>query len=322
MIAEVLNASTRRKMLLHGKKRRAKLFKDWQTANPTLVDSVADDIMAYHVQYEYVAEAARDAKPRLEAPAPATNKGKSHKVAVDAAEPTPGSPKKYAALSCQVNIIINSAQLVVVRAGGGTTTFMHLLARHMLPTKGFIAYPDRWRVRYADTTPRIFNTTVMENLKFGNNYDHSEDEINGLLGYIGADSLIDQGDREVGFNGCKLSLTERVMVSVARILLSSPDLVLICSGIETLLPDQQLKIMKVFHDLIEHRGLPCLSSEMSNTPTHLKKRKTVIVSTKTQRIMDLADVVIPPFGSIASASAEDAREDPPPAPGADSYCSP
>ena len=31
MIAEVLNASTRRKMPLHGKKRRAKLFKDWQT---------------------------------------------------------------------------------------------------------------------------------------------------------------------------------------------------------------------------------------------------------------------------------------------------
>ena len=80
--------------------------------------------------------------------------------------------------------------------------------------------------------------------------------------------------------------------------------------------------MKVFHDLIEHRGLPCLSSEMSNTPTHLKKRKTAIVSTKIQRIMDLADVVIPPFGSIASASAKDAREVPPPAPAVDSDCSP
>ena len=35
--------------------------------------------------------------------------------------------------------------------------------------------------------------------------------------------------------------------------------------------------MKVLHEMVEARGVPCLTTELDGTPTHLKKRKTVIL---------------------------------------------
>ena len=70
---------------------------------------------------------------------------------------------------------LDSGALYAVRSdkGVGKSTFLRLIARQLVPTKGFITFPDRWRVRLVDT-PIIFSSSVLENLRFGNNFDHPE----------------------------------------------------------------------------------------------------------------------------------------------------
>ena len=52
------------------------------------------------------------------------------------------------------------------------------------------------------------------------------------------------------------------------------------------------KIIAVFCELIDNRGLPCLESELGETPLALRKIKTVILSSKLHHVIDLADSVL------------------------------
>ena len=52
------------------------------------------------------------------------------------------------------------------------------------------------------------------------------------------------------------------------------------------------RVIKVLHELIDNRGLPCLESEIGESPLALRKVKTVIISSKLHHVVDLADSVL------------------------------
>ena len=98
----------------------------------------------------------------------------------------------------------------------GKATMLKLLGRLLEPTKGFVHYPSHWRVRYLDQA-ELFNRTVMENLRFGNNFEHTEDEIWELCRELGLSAhLMRNGNLQVGRSGCNVAMSDRVVIALAR----------------------------------------------------------------------------------------------------------
>lgn len=68
---------------------------------------------------------------------------------------------------------------LVGEGSSGKTTLLRLLARQHIPSSGWISYPEYWRVRYLDAIdpPYFFKGTMKENLKFGNQHEHTDKEV-------------------------------------------------------------------------------------------------------------------------------------------------
>jgi len=209
-----------------------------------------------------------------------------------------------------ISLEVEAGQLVAVSgpAAFGKTTFMQLMARIFIPSTGMILYPTRWRVRFADV-PRLFDRDLMYNLKFGNQCEHPEEEIWALCEQVGLSSeLMGQGGVDVGTMGEKLALSDRVCISIIRTLLSSVDLLLLANSLDALGEAHALKVMGVFQELIHHRGLPVLKTEMARTPPHLKKKKTIFISTKLPILEHECDstIFLKPIAGSAPIAGENA----------------
>ena len=138
---------------------------------------------------------------------------------------------------------IDGGQVIVLTCGGsgstGKKTLLRLLARHFIPRKGFIYYPERWRTRYIDAQPFFFKGSLMKNLRFGNFINHTDEEIWTLCRRVGLrEGLIGNPDIELGLNGEKMSTTDQALLTIVRTLLSSADLIL-CSNLLDVLSEER-----------------------------------------------------------------------------------
>ena len=81
----------------------------------------------------------------------------------------------------EVSAVIEGGSIIALTGAGaaGKTTFLRILGRQLFPTKGFLAYPGRWQVRFLDNTSSqmFFRGTLIANLRFGNMIEHEETEI-------------------------------------------------------------------------------------------------------------------------------------------------
>ena len=93
----------------------------------------------------------------------------------------------------------------------------------------------------------------------------------------------------IGLNGEMLSQTNRALLTIARALLSSADLFLICNLLDILGPELGMHVMSVLKVLTKTRSLQELATEHDSSPPHLKKMKTVIFSTKLKELHNAAD---------------------------------
>ena len=150
------------------------------------------------------------------------------------------------------------------------------MARFLLPTKGIIWYPDNLRVRYLNDQPVLFSADLMTNLKFGNQKPHTDEEIWAVCKHLKLSSgLIGKGNASVGNRGLKLSVSDRIIIGMARALLSSVDLLLISNSFDMLGILESQYILSVLKQWIDERGLFLLSGD--NPPgvaVNLKKKKT------------------------------------------------
>lgn len=95
---------------------------------------------------------------------------------------------------------------------------------------------------------------------------------------------------QIGLNGDKLSKTDRSLLSIACALLSSVDLLIIQNVFDGLGPQHGCDVFFILKKFIENRGLPnILKTETNRIPFHLRKKKTIIFSTKVKSLLKMAD---------------------------------
>ena len=206
-----------------------------------------------------------------------------------------GSRTHHPVLPDNLNFTVEPGQMVALTgsSASGKATLLSLIAGTFIPTKGFSYRPSNWRVRFADGVPLLYDATLMYNLRFGEFVEHPEKEIWALCAKLGlSHDLLGDAEFDVGFMGEKIPYSDRVVVQIARILLSSVDLVLLAGSLDGIGERHMERVIKVLHELIDNRGLPCLESEIGESPLALRKVKTVIISSKLHHVVDLADSVL------------------------------
>lgn len=263
-VSALLNSDTRRADLHHSAKHRGKLMIE------AIADGVLEEdderVVAHNLCYTYV-----DMTTLLKLP-----------------------------IIPNISFSFESGQILALdatRAGTGNRTLLKLLARQLEPQKGFVSYPPYWRVRLLAMPPLLANGTLRENLLFGVRARIVDAEVIELCerlkmsAYLVHDLRTTGGSVQLGGMGEKLCLTDRVMITIARAILSNVDLLLIHGLMDIIGTTFMQNTMAVLKEMVLHRGLPLLRTEMMKTPEHLKKIKTIIISTKLDTVMAQSDNV-------------------------------
>jgi ATP-binding cassette subfamily C protein len=129
---------------------------------------------------------------------------------------------------------------IVGASGSGKTTLAQIIAGFYIPNDGELLFDGvssdkigldviRGNVYMVLQSPMMFNETIRFNLTFGK--DISDDEIEKALhiAQLGEflDSLEKGIDTEVGKNGIKLSGGQRQRLSIARMIIAKPNIVIL-----------------------------------------------------------------------------------------------
>ncbi len=140
---------------------------------------------------------------------------------------------------------------LVGATGSGKSTIVNLLCRFYEPQNGRILfngsdytqmtqYAVQSRIGMVLQTPHLFSGTVRENLRYGH-LDASDEEITAAAKLAGAHDFIitlENGyDEEVGEGGNLLSVGQKQLLSLARAILSQPDIFIMdeaTSSVDTL----------------------------------------------------------------------------------------
>jgi ATP-binding cassette, subfamily B, bacterial len=140
---------------------------------------------------------------------------------------------------------------IVGPTGGGKTTIVNLLCRFYEPKRGVIRIGGRdyteftlnsiqSRIGIVLQTPHLFSGTVRENIRYGR-LDANNEDIEQAARLAGAHDFIitlNKGyDEEVGEGGNMLSVGQKQLISLARAVLSEPELFIMdeaTSSVDTL----------------------------------------------------------------------------------------
>jgi len=326
-ISSMLNAPTRRKQLLQGRQRRVRILTKLREEDPEF-QFHPQAITVYNVEFDYKHRDIGNSskyEPKYE-PAKTKRreccKWKSEEVPADQpdwqeegvgleilkdGEEMAMEGNLYVDLGHigPFNMVLEQGQIICIQGGGSTgkKTLLKLLARFLLPSAGIVWYPENLRVRYVAEDPILFNMSLMENLKFGNQKPHTVEEIWECCRIFGlSQKLLGKADLKVGYRGVKISMSDRIIVSICRAFLSSVDLLLLSNSLDMLGIEDSTACFEAMRCWVENRGLPCLSQENpEGVSTALKKRKTAFFVSKSVDMENQADAII----NIASSSYDD-----------------
>lgn len=283
-ISELLNAPTRRKALLKARERRQRILSELKDADENFSFDPAC-ISVYKVEFNYALAQANE-MPAFAVKDKTGDKETDNLLQIQESKATVGP----------ITMVIEQGQIVCIHSGAsaGKKTFLQLLGRSLLPTQGIVWYPDNLRVRLIPGDPLLFNGTLMENLKFGNQKQHTEEEIWECCRLVGVEEeLVGRSDFPVGHNGQKLSLSNRLYICLARALLSSVDLLLISNTLDVLGNEDSTAFVGLLKKWRDNRGMPCLSQDSpAGVDVSLLKKKTVFYVTKNVALETVADAVM------------------------------
>lgn len=288
-IAALLNADTKRKMLWRARKRREKGLKDLGAAPDVTAGACpgSDSIGIYDLSFTYPPRDEGEAKWHQE----------EHQKVIDGLDVRLGAGQvvlfKHQSREGKLKMATENKGEGASGEAKGVTTLLRLLARHSIPSQGFISYPGNWRVRFLDAEPHVFPQTLWYNLSFGVQHTRTDDQgrvhpIHTVeevclmcedLG-LGAVWVNNHFGVQMGHDGRRVNRSARILISIARALLSSPQLLLIANSLDGLGADDAKPAVRTLCKFVQMRGLPCLKTEYAMTEWKLKKPRTVVFATR------------------------------------------
>ncbi|MBN1267753.1 MAG: ABC transporter ATP-binding protein [Anaerolineales bacterium] len=135
--------------------------------------------------------------------------------------------------------------------GGGKTTIVNLLARFFEPLQGTISFNGidytsltlqsiQSHIGMVLQTPHLFSGSIQENIRYGK-LDATDKEVRAAAKTAGADTFIKKMAKgysdDVGEGGNLLSVGQKQLISIARAVLSNPDIFIMdeaTSSVDTL----------------------------------------------------------------------------------------
>jgi putative ABC transport system ATP-binding protein len=156
---------------------------------------------------------------------------------------------------------------VVGQTGSGKTTFAKLIARLIDPTGGVItvggvdlrnvAFADlRTRVSYVPQQGFLFNTSLLENIRYGRS-KATDTEVHQAIADLNlgdwVDGLPDGLSTVAGVRGQNLSAGERQLVALTRAWVANPDLLILDEATSAVDPALELKLRDAIERLAQGR---------------------------------------------------------------------
>ena len=157
---------------------------------------------------------------------------------------------------------------IVGKSGAGKTSLVNLLPRFYEINNGSILINGedyrnykldelRNNIAYVFQEPVIFNKTIMDNIKFGNNENISEEEIIKVCRQIGLDKKIMQlpngYDTVIDAKSDLLSYGEKQLLSFARAILKNADIIILDEVTSNLDLEFEESIMKATKEMLDNK---------------------------------------------------------------------
>jgi len=170
---------------------------------------------------------------------------------------------------------------VVGETGSGKTTLAKLLTRLQDPAEGRVLLDgvDLRQVRFSSLRERVvmvpqegflFDTTLVENVRFGRPAAH-RDDVELALSELGLAEWVarlpDGLDTAVGQRGESLSAGERQLVALARAYLADPDLLVLDEATSAVDPSTEVRLQRALTGVTHGRTSVTIAHRLSTAET-------------------------------------------------------
>jgi ATP-binding cassette subfamily B protein len=161
--------------------------------------------------------------------------------------------------------------------GGGKSTIINLLCRFYEPVEGRICFDDtdyrdftlrslQSRIGIVLQQPHLFSGTVRENIRYGK-ADAADAEVLRAAQQARAHDFIirlEHGyDEELGEGGCLLSTGEKQLISIARAVISDPELFIMDEATSSIDTVTEKRIQKALKDVLRNRTSIIIAHRLS-----------------------------------------------------------
>jgi len=188
-----------------------------------------------------------------------------------------------------INLVAYPGETVAIvgKSGAGKTTFVNLIPRFYDATLGDVMIDDvnvkdilqselRKHIAIVLQDTFLFNTSVMENIRFGRD-GATDEEIVEAAKIANADEfireLVNGYDTEIGERGVKLSGGQKQRIAIARAVLKNPQIVILDEATSAIDTESEMIIHNAMENLMEGRTTFVIAHRLST----IKNADTILV---------------------------------------------